>query len=80
MSASTASASIPLRSTPDGDRYELTSPTAMPKAGGFLWNQRMMIQATCRGYATAQFMHVGIASLRIGMVFLRLTSWERIRR
>jgi hypothetical protein len=52
----------------------------MPKAGGFLWNQRMMIQATCRGYATAQFMHVGIASLRIGMVFLRLTSWERIRR
>jgi cellobionic acid phosphorylase len=28
----------------------------MPKAGGFLWNQRMMIQATCRGYATAQFM------------------------
>lgn len=45
-----------LRPTHDGDRYELTSPTAMPKAGGFLWNQRMMIQITCRGYATAQFM------------------------
>lgn len=45
-----------LRSTPNGDRYELTSPTAMPKAGGFLWNQKMMIQITCRGYATAQFM------------------------
>ncbi|KAF2192294.1 glycoside hydrolase family 94 protein [Zopfia rhizophila CBS 207.26] len=42
--------------THDGDRYELTSPTAMPKAGGFLWNQKMMIQITCRGYATAQFM------------------------
>lgn len=28
----------------------------MPKAGGFLWNQKMMIQITCRGYATAQFM------------------------
>ncbi|KAI1504735.1 glycoside hydrolase family 94 protein [Biscogniauxia marginata] len=40
----------------DGARYELTSPTAMPKAGGFLWNQKMMIQITCRGYATAQFM------------------------
>ncbi|AEO59604.1 glycoside hydrolase family 94 protein [Thermothelomyces thermophilus ATCC 42464] len=40
----------------NGARYELTSPTAMPKAGGFLWNQKMMIQITCRGYATAQFM------------------------
>ena len=40
----------------NGNRYELVSPTAMPKAGGFLWNQKMMIQITCRGYATAQFM------------------------
>lgn len=40
----------------DGARCELTSPTAMPLAGGFLWNRRMMIQVTCRGYATAQFM------------------------
>lgn len=39
-----------------GARCELTSPTAMPQAGGFLWNRRMMIHATCRGYATAQFM------------------------
>jgi len=45
-----------LRPTDDGARYELGSPTAMPKAGGFLWNQKMMIQVTCRGYATAQFM------------------------
>ncbi|KAK7191089.1 hypothetical protein DPSP01_007743 [Paraphaeosphaeria sporulosa] len=45
-----------LQATPDGDRYELTSPTAMPKAGGFLWNQKMMIQVTCRGYATSQYM------------------------
>lgn len=42
--------------TKDGDRYELTSPTALPQAGGFLWNQKMMIHFTCRGYATAQFM------------------------
>lgn len=40
----------------DGKRYELTSPTALPKAGGFLWNQKMMIHFTCRGFATAQFM------------------------
>ena len=39
-----------------GERYQLTSPTAMPRAAGFLWNQRMMIQSTCRGYAVAQFM------------------------
>ncbi|MQA18034.1 GH36-type glycosyl hydrolase domain-containing protein [Rugamonas rivuli] len=45
-----------LRPTHNGDRYELTSPTAMPRAAGFLWNRRMMIQVTCRGYATAQFM------------------------
>ncbi|KAF2266731.1 Six-hairpin glycosidase [Lojkania enalia] len=42
--------------TQNGERYELSSPTAMPKAAGFLWNQRMMIQVTCRGYAVAQFM------------------------
>jgi cellobionic acid phosphorylase len=42
--------------TENGARYELTSPTAMPQAGGFLWNRKMMIQMTCRGYATAQFM------------------------
>lgn len=45
-----------LQPSEDGKRYELISPTVMPSAGGFLWNQRMMIQATCRGYATAQFM------------------------
>lgn len=42
--------------TDEGDRYELNSPTALPKAGSFLWNKKMMIHFTCRGYATAQFM------------------------
>ncbi|MBN6149227.1 NdvB protein [Xanthomonas sp. AmX2] len=45
-----------LSPTDHGERYDLYSPTAMPSAGGFLWNRRMMIQVTCRGYATAQFM------------------------
>ena len=45
-----------LQPTENGARYELASPTAMPNAGCFLWNRRMMIQVTCRGYATAQFM------------------------
>ena len=45
-----------LNPSASGERYELHSPTAMPRAAGFLWNQRMMIQSTCRGYAVAQFM------------------------
>jgi len=28
----------------------------MPRAAGFLWNRKMMLQVTCRGYAVAQFM------------------------
>jgi len=40
----------------DGQYYELTDPVSLPKASGFLWNETMMIQATCRGYATARFM------------------------
>ena len=40
----------------DGERYELGSPTALPRAAGFLWNRKMMIQVNCRGYAVAQFM------------------------
>lgn len=45
-----------LRPTHNGERFELTSPTAMPRAAGFLWNSKMMIQVTCRGYAIAQSM------------------------
>ncbi len=39
-----------------GCRLELTSPTMMPRAAAFLWNPKMLLQATCRGYAIAQFM------------------------
>jgi len=45
-----------LQPTHNGERFELLSPTAMPRAAGFLWNPSMMIQVTCRGYAVAQFM------------------------
>lgn len=45
-----------LKPSHNGERYDLLTPTAMPRAAGFLWNQRMMIQSTCRGYAVAQFM------------------------
>lgn len=45
-----------LKSTHDGDRFEIDNPLDLPRAAGFLWNRKMMIQMTCRGYATAQFM------------------------
>lgn len=40
------------------DRADVTllSPTSMPAASAFLWNQCMMMQVNCRGYATAQYM------------------------
>jgi len=34
----------------------LRSPTALPRASGFLWNRRMMLHASARGYVTALFM------------------------
>ncbi|WP_407351185.1 GH36-type glycosyl hydrolase domain-containing protein [Luteimonas sp. R10] len=45
-----------LQSIDDGERFVLTSPTAMPRAAGFLWNRRMMMQVNCRGFAVARFM------------------------
>lgn len=45
-----------IRATENNEYYELTSPISMPKASGFLWNEKMMIHVNCRGYAVAQFM------------------------
>lgn len=45
-----------LKLSDDGHRYLLLSPTAMPQSAGFLWNNQMMIQVNCRGYAIAQHM------------------------
>ncbi len=45
-----------IRKTEQGTRCILESPTAMPHASGFLWNKKMMIQVSCRGYAVAQHM------------------------
>lgn len=44
------------RATEDQEFYELLSPTILPKASGFLWNEAMMIHMNCRGYAVAQYM------------------------
>ncbi|TXC89360.1 NdvB protein [Metabacillus litoralis] len=45
-----------IRASENNEYYELTSPTSMPKASGFLWNDKMMIHVNCRGYVVAQFM------------------------
>jgi hypothetical protein len=45
-----------LKPTHNGERYQLDNPLDLPRAAGFLWNRKMMIQVTCRGYAVAQFM------------------------
>lgn len=45
-----------LQAKANGERFELSSPTAMPRAAGFLWNRHMMIQVNCRGFTIAQFM------------------------
>lgn len=38
------------------NRLKLDSPTKLPKAASFLWNNKMMIHMNCRGYAVSQFM------------------------
>lgn len=45
-----------LKASEDNEFYELESPTLLPKASGFLWNEKMMIHVNCRGYAVSQFM------------------------
>ena len=40
----------------DAETCRLHSATALPLAAGYLWNPRMMIHMTARGFATAQFM------------------------
>ncbi|MDC7675656.1 GH36-type glycosyl hydrolase domain-containing protein [Asticcacaulis machinosus] len=40
----------------DGHTCTLTSPTALPRASGFLWNRKMMLHMNARGFATSQFM------------------------
>ena len=39
-----------------GEDYLLYDPVKMPFASTFLWNEVMMLHATCRGYVTVQFM------------------------
>ncbi len=44
-----------IKPTADNSYYQLTNPVSIPKAFGYLWNEKMVIQVNCRGYATAQF-------------------------
>ena len=51
-----------LRYRHGGESVELTSPTALPRAGTFLWNQRHLLQISCRGFATARYLQEEIHS------------------
>lgn len=44
-----------IKPSADNSYYHLTDPVSIPKSFGFLWNENMVIQVNCRGYATAQF-------------------------
>ncbi len=44
-----------IKASSDNSYYHLTNPVSLPKSFGFLWNEKMVIQVNCRGYATAQF-------------------------
>lgn len=37
-------------------KVKLSSPTKLANAKGFLWNSRMVMQVSCRGYVNSQFM------------------------
>lgn len=39
-----------------GKTIVVDSPLTLPKASGYLWNQQMLIQMNCRGYASAMYM------------------------
>lgn len=41
----------------DDARCELHSAVAMPAASAYLWNRRMLVQANCRGFVSAQYLH-----------------------
>ncbi len=57
-----------IRTTDAGERVELSSPTAMPRAGGFLWNRQMLLQVNCRGFVVAQHMQPDAARYSHGPV------------
>ncbi|TNB47740.1 glycosyltransferase 36 [Martelella lutilitoris] len=39
-----------------GRRFRLNDPTLAPNAASYLWNRKMMIQMSARGYAVSQYM------------------------
>ena len=66
----------PLRTSEDGRRVELTSPTAMPEAGGFLWNARLLLHVNCRGHVSARHMQPEAAKYSYGPVLEQQTFMQ----
>ncbi|MEJ2273864.1 MAG: NdvB protein [Woeseiaceae bacterium] len=66
----------PLRTSEQGARVELTSPTAMPDAGSFLWNARLLLHVNCRGFVTARHMQPEAAKYSYGPVLEQQTFMQ----
>ncbi len=62
MSKRTSAGQSPAGFADNGKRYFLNSPLLAPTADSFIFNHRMLLQVTCRGYATAQFMQPEVAT------------------
>ena len=45
------------RFTDNGSRYCLSDPKLAPNSAAYLWNRKMMVQITCRGFAVGQYMN-----------------------
>ncbi len=48
------------------EQVTLTSPVTMPKANGYLYNDKMLLQLNCRGYAISQFLQPEPAKYSFG--------------
>lgn len=47
---------VEFKFSPDGKRYLMQSPTLVPKADSFMWNEKMLCHITGEGFAQSQFM------------------------
>lgn len=53
-----------IKATEDNQYVELTSPTSLPKASGFLWNEKMMIHVNCRGTLSPNLCSPNLPNIR----------------
>lgn len=60
------STKAPYTFNPNSGAITLDSPTQIPNASGYLWNKKMLLNVTCRGFASCHFMQPEPASYSCG--------------